>query len=69
MESRFSYMGKGLEAGECGLLIEDFKTEDFGTWTCASAFIGNSWPAEFQDSITLEKARKLDKKSELYNGD
>ncbi|XP_068081298.1 uncharacterized protein [Anabrus simplex] len=52
VEQRFRYYGKGLQDGECGILIDPVSIQDGGEWTCAG--VAGIYDTESRATITLD---------------
>ncbi|XP_025405352.1 uncharacterized protein LOC112679677 [Sipha flava] len=53
--SRYTYSGRGLAAGHCGLSIDRVHDSDYGNWTCAVKMLDSSEPEEVSTTVELRR--------------
>lgn len=52
---KYSYAGRGFEAGECGLRISNIDSQDIGLWKCSASIDNVIITEEHSDLILLQE--------------
>lgn len=55
INGKYSYAGRGFEAGECGLHINNVDVEDIGLWKCSASVDNVINTEEHSDEIMLQE--------------